>query len=371
MSAKRKIVYIISAVNKSLAFEWIATQLRESEQLEFILLNPGPSVLEDFLNAAAVPVRRIRYRGKKDFIFAWCNVWSYLFFRRPHAVHAHLFDAQLIGLTAAWLAGIRKRIYTRHNSTYHQLYFPASVKYDRLSNRLATHIISISQATDHVLLQLEHADARKLRKIPHGFDLSLFGKVDASRVEKLRSRWQVPLGHPCMGVIARHVEWKGIQYILPAFKNLREQFPNAVLLMANCGGPYHETLQKLIDELPTGSVVQIPFEEDIPALYALMDVYVHVPVDATCEAFGQTYVESLASGVPSVFTLSGIAVEFVEHGKNALVVPYRDEKEIAKAVQHIIVDESLREQLRRNGRESVKRFALPQMLEALQHVYDE
>ena len=36
---------------------------------------------------------------------------------KPHTVHTHLFDANLSGLMAAKLLGIKKRIYTRHHST--------------------------------------------------------------------------------------------------------------------------------------------------------------------------------------------------------------------------------------------------------------
>ncbi|MBK7653251.1 MAG: glycosyltransferase [Flammeovirgaceae bacterium] len=121
---------------------------------------------------------RIRYRSKADLPVTFFRLCWLLLKERPVVVHTHLFDATLIGLTAAWITGIKRRIYTRHNSTFHHLYFPRSVKYDRWSNYLSTHIVSISQATDKVLLELENVRPNKVKKIPHGFDLNSFTLVD-------------------------------------------------------------------------------------------------------------------------------------------------------------------------------------------------
>ncbi len=43
----------------------------------------------------------------------------------------------------------------------------------------------------------------------------------------------------------------------------------------------------------------------------------HVTIGKHYEAFGQIYVEALAAGIPSVFTLTGIAPEIIEHEHNA------------------------------------------------------
>jgi hypothetical protein len=63
-----------------------------------------------------------------------------------------------------------------------------------------------------------------------------------------------------------------------------------------------------------------------------------VPIDDTIEAFGQTYIEALISGVPSVFTLSGVASEFIENGKNALVVDYKNSEQISVAIDQILTN---------------------------------
>jgi glycosyltransferase involved in cell wall biosynthesis len=371
MPSQKKIVHIISNIHKSLAFEWLSVGLQSNYQIYFVLLNPSSSALEDFLVLNNVKVKRIRYRGKSDFVMAFLKTFFFLLANRPKIVHAHLFDAQLIGLTAAWVLGIQKRIYTRHNSNYHHVYHPQGVRFDLWSNRMATHIISISQATDKTLIQLENVSPDKIIKIPHGFALNIFDSVDIEQRNAVRKKWKISEDQPVIGVIARHVEWKGIQFIIPAFKKFLDENPKANLVLANAEGPYHETILKLTQAVPSDRIVMIPFEEDVAALYSTFDLYIHTPVDHLCEAFGQTYVEALAAGIPSIFTLSGIAAEFIKDKNNALVVKFKDSESIYQAMINLWNDSELRNHLAKNGKIDVhSQFKIQGMLTTLKKLYD-
>ncbi len=366
------IVYVISEIHKSLAFEWIAIALKDEYRLTFILLNPSSSPFEDFLISHNIEVYRITYRGKKDFILSSIKLLGYFLLKRPDIVHAHLLAAQLIALPVAALAWIKKRIYTRHNSNYHQAYFPKGIKYDKLSNRLSTHIVSISQATYKTLTLAESVNPAKIRTIPHGFDFSIFQRPGIAPVAALKSKWKIPQGLPCIGVIARHVQWKGIDYIIEAFAKFIQKYPFAILVLANANGPYHQKLLELLSKIPSRNFVLIPFEEDIVSLYALFDIYVHTPVDKICEAFGQTYIEALAAGIPSIFTLSGIADEFIKADEHAIVVEYKNSDSIFLAMNTLWSDENLRRSLSLNGQKAVfSRFKLTQMISSLQELYHE
>jgi len=367
---KKRVVYIVSQVQKSLAFEWISEGLMSRFALSFVLLNPSGSSLEDYLVKHNIPFKRIVYRSKKDFIPAFFRTLICLIRTRPHVVHAHLMEAQLLGLTTAWLVGVKKRIYTRHTSTYHYMYARQGIKFDRLSNVLATKIVSISQATDHALIKLENVNREKVVSIPHGFRFDDFLNPDKSRVEKVRIRWGIASDGPCVGVIARHIEWKGIQYVIPAFKQFLSSHPDAQLVLANASGPFHEQVLGLLESIPRHNYVLIPFEEDIASLYQLMDIFIHVPVDECCEAFGQTYVEALASGIPSIFTRSGIAAEFIVDGRNALVVPFRNSAAIYETMLTLWADTNLQKNLAENGkRDVISRFHINRMLDSLSALY--
>jgi glycosyltransferase involved in cell wall biosynthesis len=342
---------------------------RKRFALSFLLLNPGDSVLETFLRGRGEDVLRIEYRGKKDLPGAIFRIARFLRRRNTRVVHCHLFDACVAGLVGARLAGVEKRLYTRHYATYHQVYFPRAVYYDQFINAQATGIVAISRNVT-CALRKEGVNPRKVQLVHHGFRLEEFGKVPAGRVAALQTKYGLASKGPVVGVISRYFELKGIQYVIPAFKRLLDRFPGAHLVLANATGDYTNTIRALLNELPAGSYTEIRFEEDVAALYGLFDVFLHVPINEHLEAFGQTYVEALAAGVPSVFTLSGVAPEFIEDGHNALVVPFCDAEAIYRATARLLDNAPLRQALVARGRSDVQgRFSLRTMIQKLEELY--
>jgi glycosyltransferase involved in cell wall biosynthesis len=366
------VTYIISDIGKALAFEWIAERIDSSRlRLSFILLNPGPSDLEDYLRKNNHDVTRVTCSGKKDWPGAFITVYRLLRRQKPDHIHCHLLQANIIGLSAAKLAGIRSRIYTRHHSSLHHVYHRKGVFWDKLANRLATKIVAISGIVKHILTVWEKADAGKIVLIPHGFDLELFATVPDARVQAFRQRHHIPADKKVVGVISRFTEWKGVQYIIPAFAACYHENPDTILVLLNAKGDYKDQLEAQLRELPDTAYRLITFENDVAAAYHSMSVFVHTPVDEHCEAFGQIYVEALAAGIPAVFSPSGIAPDFIRDGENALVVPFRDAAAAAAAIASLLQDRELCARLIINGKQAVQeRFSIGTMINALTALYE-
>jgi len=367
----QRLVYIVADIDKAVAFEWIADLLdAERFDVSFVLLNPGPSELERELERRGVPCERIRYRGYRDLPAAFARLFRLLRRLRPSTVHAHLLPACLGGLPAATLAGVPQRVYTRHHSTFHHDYAPHWVMVDRALNALATHIVAISANVRDVLHELEGVPRGKLRLVHHGFRVADFDAVTPERVAALRTLYGLEGRSPVIGVIARYIEWKGIDHIVRAAERILLVHPEAVFVFANARGDGAVAAE--VARLPEANRLEIPFEPDLFALYGLFDVYVHTPIDPRVEAFGQTYVEALLARVPSVFTLSGVAREFVEDDRNALVVPYRDPAATAEAVLRLLEDPEPGRRLAEQGRADVQeRFGVERMIGALEALYSE
>lgn len=368
---KTNITYIISNINKSLSFEWIAGCLDKAAfNLNFILLNKGDSELENFLKKNSIPVDRIYYTSKKNIPKAIITTFNILKKHNTSIVHTHLFDANIIGLTAAWFAGVPKRIHTRHHSDYHHICYPKAVKYDKLVNYLSTDIIAISEVVKNILITKEHVSPNKIELIHHGFQLENFTNVSAESLKQLSVLYNPNHYHPVIGVISRYTEWKGIQYIIPAFKKLLKTKPSAILILANANGDYKNEINTLLSNIPKKNYIEIPFENDICSLYKLFDVFIHVPITPEAEAFGQTYVEALAAGIPSIFTLSGVANEFIEDRKNAIIVPYMDSEAIYNAATELIENKTLCAFLKDNGEKDIRqKFTLDKMILSLEQLY--
>ncbi len=368
---KKKVTYIISNLNKAIAFEWIAMELNKDKyELSFILLNPGTSALENEMLGFGINVKSIMYRGKRDMPSAFLKIYFYLLIKRPDIIHAHLFDACLLSLPAAFFAGIKRRIHTRHSSVFHHEEHSKMVKYDKIINSFSTQIVSISPNVSDVLINMENLSRGKVILIPHGFILEGFCNVDEGRIKTLKAKYQTIGRYPVIGVISRYIGWKGIQYIIPAFEKLLESYPDSLLIIANANGDFHIDVHKLLENIPPDNFLEIEFEEDLFALYKLFDVFVHVPISSKAEAFGQIYVEALAASIPSIFTLSGIANEFIKDHQNALVADYKNSDAIYRCLIELISKTELRQTIIINGKNDVfARYQLENMIESLEELY--
>jgi glycosyltransferase involved in cell wall biosynthesis len=290
----------------------------------------------------------------------------------PDIIHTHFMNACLAGLTAAALHGVPVRIHTRHHAgpvswKYRR---PWQELYDFYNNALSTTIIAPSSAVRTALTGRNHVREDKVTVLHHGFDIDAFETVSDDRVRALRERYGIGDAHPVIGILSRYVAIKGIQYVLPAFERLLESYPNALLLLAPARGPYQAELAPLLARIPKRNLLEIPFEDDIHALYKLLDTFVHVPVGPTVEGFGQVYIEAMAAGVPSVITRTGIALDLARDRENAVVVPYCDSDAIYHSIRDVLEDDGLRNTIIRNGRRDAQGFTARAMIDGLESIYE-
>jgi glycosyltransferase involved in cell wall biosynthesis len=365
----KKLVYIVSDIDKSLHFEWITILLRRDFDLRYILIGKRGSELEKFLRHNQIDTVVIEFAHSRFKIPAvWMTVARHLRRQRPDIVHTHLWIANLIGLSAAFMLGIKQRIFTRHHAVIHHTEFPSGRKWDSLVARLATHIIAPSANVMNILVQMEHVPGHKVHMIHHGFDLPYFEGV-GTRHGLLKQKYRIPHDAFVFGVISRFVEWKGIQFILPAFEKIVDQFPNAYLVLANASGNYEPEINRMLSKVPRHSFTIVKFENDLAALYSLFDAFIHIPVDSRVEAFGQTYIESLIAGVPSIFTLSGVAAEVIRPDVDALVVDFKNTNQVYQAMTRLIQDSGLRARLIEQGKITARDFSIEKYAASLKLLY--
>jgi glycosyltransferase involved in cell wall biosynthesis len=231
----------------------------------------------------------------------------------------------------------------------------------------------------------------KITIIPTGFDLSEFENVDSSRIDKLRSKYLANHHGPVIGVAARYVRWKGVEYVIEAHKQVLEAYPNAILVLSGTHtnranleeqirnarkedivAPQYEEIISITDklaQLPEHSYIEIPFEEDLFALFRLFDIFVHVPTDSIQETFGQVYVEAMLSRVPSVITLAGSALDHAVHKENAWVVDYKNSAQIAQGILALLSDSCLRETIVNNAFLCAQRYDIKNHIQQLEDFY--
>ncbi len=370
---KIKILIVVQNISKAQEHEWYVEYInREKFDIQFLLINCKGTFMDQFLVSRKVPVFHMSYKSKSELPGLTFRIFQLLRSEKFDIIHTHLFEATLAGLTAARLAGIKKRIYTRHHSDYHHVYFPSAVKYDKYNNFLATDIVAISRNVQHILIDKENAPESKVHLVHHGIDLTDYrpGAVDNRRILDLKNKYGLTGNGPFIGAISRFTAWKGVQYIVPAFKDILKEYPGAILILANANGDYKSEILDLLKEVNSENVRLIQFENDIAALYKTFDCFVHVPIDISSEAFGQTYLEALASEIPSVFTISGIAAEFIWDKVNAIVVPYKNSNAVKDAVLFVLSNrDSLSGMVQAGYDEVAARFDIHIKIDKLEQLY--
>lgn len=371
MENKIKLTYIASYINFSNGLEWMVEHMDDNKyDIEFVFLNPEIPEIYKRLKAKGIKVIYYKYRGKRDILKVMAQLFMYFVKNKPQVIHTHLFDASLAALPMAKIAGVKKRIHTRHHATLHHDSHPHAIKYDRVINYLSNTIVAVSENVKNILVEMEKVDSRKVVVVHHGFDFS-FTNVKAESIDSMREKYDLKNYYPVVGVVSRFVDWKGIQYIIPAFRKLLNDYPKAKLVLANAKGDYNSEITKLLSTLTPLSYITIEFEEEIFSLIKSFDFIVHAPVSKQAEAFGQIYIEAMSCKIPLICTLSGVAVEYIEDHKNALVVEYCNSENIYISMIELIKNPEFKSALINHAyNDVISQFTIDRMIASLKIIYE-
>ena len=187
------------------------------------------------------------------------------------------------------------------------------------------------------------------RIIPNGIDLGDYGP----HVEKFE--WAND-GTVRILFVGRFEESrKGFKYLLRAFPLVKQQFPNAKLVVVGGGRP--EKFEGLIERL---GITDIEFKgfvssEDKARYYASCDVMA-VPSTGG-ESFGYTVVEPMAAGKPVVATDIAGYRSVMTNGENGVLVEPRDPMALALGLVRVLSDSDLRAKIGTNGREDAQKYS--------------
>src|SRR5690606_3665181 len=111
--------------------------------------------------------------------------------------------------------------------------------------------IAISEVTRSLLLE-QGVPPKKISLLHHGFDLEKMQEKNAINIQRLQQKYNPNAQSPIIGVIARWVDWKGIQFIIPAFQRVLKDYPNAKLFLFNASvkSSYSAPLLEALKTIP-------------------------------------------------------------------------------------------------------------------------
>ena len=149
----------------------------------------------------------------------------------------------------------------------------------------------------------------------------------------------------------------GIEYLIKAFKILVDKHPDLPLkLLIVGGGALEDYLKLVVHELNIVDKVvftgKVNYKE-VPAFHNMISIFASLSIFDS-ESFGVAILEASATGVPAVVTNVGGLPEVVENGKTGFVVPKENSQKAAEAIEKLVLNKDLREEMGRNGINRVK-----------------
>ena len=163
--------------------------------------------------------------------------------------------------------------------------------------------------------------------------------------------------------------YKGADVLLSAVAQCHESFRLAIV----GDGAFKQQVCKLVDRWRLNQRVDFhgwAGSDQVHDFYRQASVFVMPSLWA--EPFGLVGVEALANGTPAVaFDVGGVS-EWLQHGHNGYLVPYKNEKALAEKIDLLIRSPFLVERLGRAGRESViSRFNAVDYIKKITALFEE
>ncbi len=240
---------------------------------------------------------------------------------------------------------------------------------------------------DGIITVSEHVGEGIRQQAPHLDNVRLiYHGIDTARLftpENTNPKWSDRLGLHDRPVIihpARMLPWKGVVYSVEAMAEVREQFPDAVLIVTDTEdivdwidelkGYKEEVLGKITELGLADSIITQPFPYlELPWVYNDCEVVIYPTIGE--EPFGLVPVEGMACGKPTIVSRSGGLPESVVDGKTGFIIPKEDSQALADKLCLLLGDRELAERMGRKGRERAsKLFTRQRMAQEVVECYE-
>ncbi len=286
-------------------------------------------------------------------------------------IHCNTPVGGLLGRLAGKKCRVKKVIYQAHGFHFYKgapklnwlLYYPVEKWLARKTDALIT---INSEDYDLAREKMKLRKGGKVYYIPGvGIDTSAF-----SPDEDTRKRKREELG----------LNEEDVMLVTSGNLDPNKNFCTAVRAVAETGdkrvhlyicgkGPEMENLDSLIRSLGVEDNVHLlGYRNDMRDLLCAADAFI---MPTFREGLSRSIMEAMASGLPCIVSRIRGNVDLIEEGKGGYLCSATDAKAFANAIMAISSDVALRESMKAENLERIKRFDLSVATESLKKVYDE
>lgn len=238
----------------------------------------------------------------------------------------------------------------------------------KLMARRADLIITVSKSSKRDILRLFGVREDRIRVVPNGVPDEYSRVEDKSLIERIKHRYRIPGDY--ILYVGNFKPHKNVRCLIDAYKELPDMLKDKYYLVL-CGrrDKFRKEVEIRVRSLRLeGRVIFLDFvpEEDMPVLYSGAEVFVF---PSLYEGFGLPPLEAMACGTPVICSDSSSLPEVVGEA-GVLVDPNRPEL-FAEAMERVLTDGELREDLRSKGLRRSRRFSAEDFSRRLLEILEE
>jgi glycosyltransferase involved in cell wall biosynthesis len=331
--------------------------LREAGFQVTLICSPGElldrTAADENVTAISVPMeRRIALIPDLLSLFA---LWRLLRKLHVHIVEFSTPKAGLLGMLAAWLCGVPRRVYMLRGlkletaTGFKRQILLAS---EKLAAACASVVLCNSESLRARALEIGLAPAEKLVLLgagsSNGVDIDKYSPGESD----VRERYGIQERASVVGFVGRLTRDKGLPELIEAFDEILRAEPAAHLLLV---GWFDESEDLLSTELRARieghpRIHMTGFVEDTAPFYRAMDVMV---LPTWREGFPNVVLEAAATGIPVVTTFSTGSRDSVVPEVTGLLIPPGHPAAITEAVVNLLRDSERRQHMGRAARDWV------------------
>ena len=233
-----------------------------------------------------------------------------------------------------------------------------------------------AHATDKIICPSPHlarliksycfVDEPKICVIPNGIDLEAIDRVKDYNVDVL-GKYDLDRDNYLL-FIGRLSVLKGVQYLIKAFRAIKEEYSNLKLVIVGTGD-----FENYLRDLSHGmeDVVFTGHVDSLTNKKLLYENCLVVAVPSLYEGLPMVVLEAMACKKTVIASDVGGIPTLIRHGKNGFLVKPGDSKSLEKFIRILLEDANLRKNMGSFGRKLVeKEFTVDKMVDETLKVYE-
>lgn len=252
--------------------------------------------------------------------------------QRPDVVVTSLYQSDILGMLAGWLAQVPQRVLIHHD--VYRLGFVKAYFKRKVGIGLATTVVTVSQPVKDFVIAYFGAMANRIEIINNGINLELF-KNHGSTLDR---------SHLILGMLGRLEPVKGPSVFVRALQILQTKYGLMPTSYLGGDGSLKSELMSYVNQAKLSNLRFDGEIKDVPIWMNKIDILV---VPSVSEGFGLVILEGLAAGKLVVASDLLVTRELIVDGINGQLFPVGDVTALADVLHRLMTDPAVFNQIKR------------------------